>query len=201
MTVRSKLIGSVLSAALFAAGAAMQPAFAQGSAAGIAAGAQVKDTNGGDVGTITKVDGQFVILKTDKHEVRLPVASFTAHQGHFLMAMTRDQLNAEVDKTKAAANAKLVAGASVAGSQGGNVGTIDAIDAQFVTVKLTSGKLVRLPRAAMAPGPNGGVIGMTVEELEAAAAQATAGAQAEAGAEAKAEAPANGKPKAAAKPK
>jgi preprotein translocase subunit YajC len=199
MTVRSKLIGSALSAALFAAGAAMQPALAQGSQAGIAAGAEVKDTNGGDVGTVTKVDGQFVILKTDKHEVRLPVASFTAHQGHFLMAMTRDQLNAEVDKTVAAASAKLVAGAAVAGSQGGNVGTIDAIDAQFVTVKLTSGKLVRLPRAAMAPGPNGGVIGMTVAELEAAAAQATAGAQAEAGAET--EAKTEAKPKTGAKPK
>jgi preprotein translocase subunit YajC len=199
MTIRNKLFLSAVAVTLAGAGAAM-PALAQAAQAGITAGAQVKDTNGGDVGTVTKVDGQFVILKTDRHEVRLPVASFTAHQGHFLMAMTRDQLNAEVDKTKAAANAKLVAGASVAGSQGGNVGTIDAIDAQFVTVKLTSGKLVRLPRAAMAPGPNGGVIAMTVEELEAAAAQATAGAQAEAGADAKAEA-ANGKPKAAAKPK
>jgi preprotein translocase subunit YajC len=209
MTIRNRLFLSALSVTLVATGAAMQPAFAQAAQAGIAAGAQVKDTNGGDVGTVTKVDGQFVVLKTDRHEVRLPVASFTAHQGHFLMALTRDQLNAEVDKTKAAADAKLVAGAAVAGSQGGNVGTIDAIDAQFVTVKLASGKLVRLPRAAVAPGPNGGVIGMTVAELEAAAAQATggapaeAGAAADAGAEAKAEAmpKAETKPKAAAKPK
>jgi len=183
MKVRSKLFLSTLSLALAASGAAMQPAFAQAAQASIAAGAQVKDPQGGDVGTVTTVDGQFVILKTDKHEVRLPVASFTAHQGHFIMAMTRDQLNAEVDKTKAAASAKLVAGAAVSGSQGGNVGTIDAIDDQYVTVKLTSGKLVRLPRAAIAPGPTGGVIGMTVAELEAAAAQATAGA--EAGAEKK----------------
>lgn len=179
MTVRKKLFVTGLSVALFATGAAVQPALAQAQAS-MAAGAQVKDTAGGDVGTVTQVDGQFVILKTDRHEVRLPVSSFTAHQGHFIMAMTRDQLNAEVDKTKAAASAKLVAGASVAGSQGGNVGTIDAIDDQYVTVKLTSGKLVRLPRNAIAPGPNGGVIGMTVAELEAAAAQATAGAATEA---------------------
>ncbi len=52
--------------------------------------------------------------------------------------MTRDQLNAEVEKTLAAATAKIVAGASVTGSQGGNVGTIEAIDDQFVTVKLVS---------------------------------------------------------------
>jgi preprotein translocase subunit YajC len=164
----------------------MQPAFAQAAqpAQAIAAGAQVKDTSGGDVGTVTRVDGQFVVLKTDRHEVRLPVSSFTPHQGHFIMAMTRDQLNAEVDKTKAAASAKLVAGATITGSQGGNVGTIDAIDDQFVTVKLTSGKLVRLPRNAIGAGPNGGVIGMTVAELEAAAAQASG---AEAGAETKTE--------------
>jgi preprotein translocase subunit YajC len=178
MTVRNKLFASAIAAALFTAGAASQPAPAQGAQAGIAAGAQVKDTNGGDVGTVTKVDGQFVILKTDKHEVRLPVASFTAHQGHFLMAMTRDQLNAEVDKAQSAAAAKLAAGATVVGSQGGNVGTIEAIDAQFVTLKLTSGKVVRLPRNAVAASATGGVIGMTAAELEAAAAQATGGAEA-----------------------
>jgi len=189
--VRSKIFLSTLSLALAAAGAAAQPAFAQAAQASIAAGAQVKDTQGGDVGTVTRVDGQFVVLKTDKHEVRLPVSSFTAHQGHFIMAMTRDQLNAEVEKTKAQASAKLVAGAPVNGSQGGLVGTIDAIDDQYVTVKLTSGKLVRLPRSAVAPGPNGGVIGMTVAQLEAAAA-AAAGST-EAGAETQAEAPAEPK--------
>ena len=195
MTVSKKLFLSTLPAALLIGGAAAAPAFAQAAApaapaaaaqAAPSVGAQVKDTNGGEVGTITKVDGQFVILKTDRHEVRLPVASFTAHEGHFLMAMTRDQLNAEVDKTLAAANAKLVAGATVTGSQGGNVGTIEAIDAQYVTVKLTSGKLVRLPRSAIAPGPNGGVIGMTVAQLEAAAGAATAAAEADAAAEQKA---------------
>ena len=196
MTVSKKLFLSTLPAALLIAGTSAAPAFAQAAApaapaaaaaqTGPTVGAQVKDTNGGEVGTITKVDGQFVILKTDRHEVRLPVASFTAHEGHFLMAMTRDQLNAEVDKTLATANAKLVAGATVTGSQGGNVGTIEAIDAQYVTVKLTSGKLVRLPRTAIAPGPNGGVIGMTVAQLEAAAGAATAAAEAEAATEEKA---------------
>ena len=185
MTIRNGFFASTIAVALFAAGAANQSAVAQAAQAAIAAGAQVKDTNGGDVGVVTKVDGQFVILKTDKHEVRLPVGSFTAHQGHFIMAMTRDQLNAEVDKTKAAASAKLVAGAAVTGSQGGNVGTISAIDDQYVTLKLSSGKAVRLPRNAIAAGPNGGVIGLTAAELEAAAAQASAGAQS--GAEAKSE--------------
>jgi len=190
MFVREKLFRSAVPVALVTAAIGLQPALAQQPAAqqpgaqqapaqaNMAAGAKVSDANGGEVGAITKVDGQFVILKTDKHEVRLPVTSFTAHNGGFLFGLTRDQLNAEVEKTLAAANAKIVAGASVTGSQGGNVGTIEAIDDQFVTVKLVSGKKVRLPRAAVAPGPNGGVIGMTVAELEAAAGGAPSKAEA-----------------------
>lgn len=176
MSVRKSLFASTLSITLATSVAGFQPAAAQqaGGQASIVAGAKVSDAQGGEVGTITKVEGQFVILKTDKHEVRLPVTSFTAHSGGFLFGMTRDQLNAEVEKTVAAANAKIAAGAPVTGSQGGNVGTIDAINDQFVTVKLASGKLVRLPRTAIAAGANGAVIGMTVAELEAAAAAASA---------------------------
>jgi preprotein translocase subunit YajC len=170
MTLRSKLFLSTLSAALFVAAV---PAAAQASA-NFAAGAKVSDTQGGEVGTITSVDGDFVILKTDKHEVRLPKASFTAHQGGFIMAMTQAQVNAAVEQTQAQAEATLVAGALVRGNEGGQVGTIDAIDDQFATIKLTSGKLVRLPRTAIAAGTNGALIGMTVAELEAAASEAAA---------------------------
>lgn len=181
MLVRKKLILSALPIVLAASAAGMQPALAQdpGAQAAIAAGAKVTDSKGGEVGTIAKVDGQFVIVKTDRHEVRLPVTSFTPHNGGLLFGMTRDELNAEVDRTLAAANAKIVAGATVNGSQGGMVGTIDSIDDEFVTVKLASGTKVRLPRSALAPGLNGAVIGMTVAQLEAAAAAAGGEPQAE----------------------
>jgi preprotein translocase subunit YajC len=190
MSVCKTLFRSAAPVALVTAAVGLQPALAQQPAAqqpggqqaptqaNMTVGAKVSDANGGEVGSISKVDGQFVVVKTDKHEVRLPVTSFTAHNGGFLFGMTRDQLNAEVEKTLAAANAKIVAGASVTGSQGGNVGTIEAIDDQFVTVKLVSGKKVRLPRVAVAPGPNGAVIGMTVAELEAAAGAAAPKAEA-----------------------
>ncbi len=177
MSVRNKLFLSAVSAAIAVAGVSAAPALAQAAKASFAAGAQVKDTQGGEVGTIVRVDGDHVILKTDRHEVRLPQASFTAVENHFLMAMTRDQLNAEVDKALAAANAKLVAGATVTGSGGSTVGTISEIDDQFVTIKMTSGSLVRLPRSGIAAGPNGGVIGMSAEQLQAqvgAAAEAPA---------------------------
>ncbi len=189
MTLRNKFFLSTLSAALLAAPV---PAAAQADA-NFSAGAKVSDTQSGEVGTITSVDGDFVILKTDKHEVRLPKTSFTAHQGGFIMAMTRAQVNAAVEQTQAQAASTLVAGALVHGNEGGTVGTIDAIDDQFATIKLTSGKLVRLPRGAIAAGTNGALIGMTVAELEAAAnAAGAASAAVEAGTEATAPTDGNG---------
>lgn len=139
------------------------------AAAAIAVGATVKDTKGGVVGTIVRVEGANLVLKTDRHETTLPVSSFTATDEGALFAMTRDQLNAEVDKAIAAANAQIVAGATVKGAAGATVGTIEAVDDQFVTLKLVSGVSVRLPRNAVAGGPNGPVTGLTAEQIEAAA--------------------------------
>ena len=143
------------------------------AAAAITAGAIVKDTKGGEVGTIVRVEGAQLVLKTDKHEVPLPVSSFTATAEGALFGMTRDQLNSEVDKALAAASAQIVVGATVKGSAGATVGTIEAVDAQFVTLKLTSGTSIRLPRNAVAGGPNGPVTGLTAEQIEAAAKAAS----------------------------
>jgi preprotein translocase subunit YajC len=157
---------------LAGAGAALaQPPAAAPAPAGaaIAAGMSVKDTSGGDVGTVTKVEPGFVTVKTDKHEARLPAASFTPHQGILVFAMTRDQLNAEIEKALAAAQTKIAAGAAVSDASGGAVGTITAVDAQWVTVKLVSGTEVRLPRSAVSAGPSGALVGNTAAQLEAAA--------------------------------
>jgi preprotein translocase subunit YajC len=139
------------------------------AAAAVTAGATVKDTAGGEVGTIVRVEGDQLILKTDKHEVRLPVASFTATDSGALFGMTRAQLNAEIEKALDAANAQIVAGATVKGANGAAVGTIEAVDDQFVTLKLASGTSVRVPRAAVAVGPGGPVTSLTADQLEAAA--------------------------------
>ncbi len=147
--------------------ASAAPAFAQG--AGIAAGAAIKDTNGGAVGTVARVDGDHLIVRTDRHEVRLPATSFTKTDSGLLFGMTQAELNAAVDKAKAEADAKIAAGAAVTGAGGVSVGTIEAVDAEFVTVKLTGGAAVRLPRTAVAAGPNGVVTSLTAAELEAAA--------------------------------
>ena len=133
------------------------------------AGMQVVDTSGGVVGTVVSVSGDNVVIKTDKHQVALPKTSFTAHEGKLLFGMTQAQLNAEVDKSKAEAEKSLVAGATVKGSGGAVVGTIDAVDAETVTVKLTSGALVRIPRSGIAAGNGEVVVGLTAEELQASA--------------------------------
>jgi preprotein translocase subunit YajC len=165
--VRKILIVLSLSAAALAAGGLSGAAFAQ-APAGIAAGMSVKDTNGGEVGTVARVESGFVIVKTDKHEVRLPANSFTPHEGSLLFGLTQAQLNAEVEKSLAAAAAKIAPGAAVTGTAGAAVGTITAVDDQTVTIKLASGNLVRVPKSGVAAGPNGVVVVATAADLEAA---------------------------------
>ncbi len=147
----------------------------------ITVGMAVKDTQGGDVGTVTKVEPGFVTLKTDKHEVRLPSSSFTPNKGVLLFGMTRDQLNAATEQAEAQMAAKIAPGAAVSDSTGAPVGTISAVDPQFVTVKLTSGSEVRLPRSGVAAGANGVVVGSTAAQLQAAAAAAAPAATPPAG--------------------
>jgi hypothetical protein len=97
----------------------------------------------------------------------LPRTSFTPDNGKLLFGMTQAALNAAFEKSRAEAEAQLVAGAVVKGSAGTRVGTIDTIDAEFATIKLDSGKLVRIPRSGVAGSPDGAVIGMTAAQLEA----------------------------------
>jgi hypothetical protein len=147
---------SIASAAL--AFSPATPALAQAS------GTQVVDTSGAAVGTVVRLDGA---NKT----------SFTPNEGKLLFGMTQAQLNAEVEKSLAEAAAAVAPGATVKGSGGTVVGTIEAVEADLVTIKLQSGNLVRIPRSGVA-GSNGEVvIGMTAQELEAQVAPATGGGQ------------------------
>ena len=142
------------------------------SAAAQSVGMQVVDTSGGLVGTVTALNGQTVTVKTDKHEVAMPRASFTLDKGKLLFAMTQAQLNAEIDKTQAAAAAAVVPGTTVKGSAGTVVGTIDAVDTETITVKLQSGSLLRVPRSGIAAGNGEVTVGLTAAEIQAQASPA-----------------------------
>lgn len=155
--------------------AAATPAAVATPAAGaaqISAGAQVLGPDGGAVGTIAARGADFAVVKTDKHEVRLPRTAFAAGPNGLVIGLSRDQLNAQVDQAKAQAADALKPGAQVNGSSGAQAATVEKVDGEFVTVKLKSGKVVRLPKNAIAAGPNGLAIGLTAEQLEAQAAAA-----------------------------
>ena len=140
------------------------PAFAQ--AGGFTVGAQVLDSSGNPVGTISAINGDVVTVKTDKVEANLGKASFAQQDGKLYIGNTQAELNALVEQANAAAAASLVVGAPVKDSAGAAAGTIEAIDAEFVTLKLASGKSVRLPRNGIAGSASGAVIGVTVADLE-----------------------------------
>jgi preprotein translocase subunit YajC len=177
-----KLKTYVYAAALAAAPLAIAPAFAA-TPAEVHPGMQVVDPSGGAVGTVTAIKGDNLILKTDKHEVQLPLASFTADQGKLLFAMTAAQLNAETERAIAAANAAVAPGAQVFGSDGTLAGQIDSIDTDYVTIKLTGGETVRIPRSGVAGSDKGAVLGITTAKLTELATQAGGSETAEASAE------------------
>ncbi|HET9810244.1 MAG TPA: hypothetical protein VFP53_00935 [Sphingomicrobium sp.] len=164
----------LISAAAIAAGpVALSPA-AAATQSEVQPGMQVVDPNGGAVGMVIAVKDDMLILKTDKHELQLPLSSFTASEGKLLFGMTAAQLNAEADQQMAAAQAAVVVGAQVYGSDGTLAGQIDAVDDSLVTIKLASGSTVRLPRSGVAGSDNGAVLGVTTAQLNALATQATA---------------------------
>lgn len=167
MSFRKFLAATAISAALLLPAAAM-------AQTGLAVGRTVTDTSGGQVGTITAVEGDTVTLRTDRHDVALPATSFAVTDEAILVGVTRDQLNAQVDQLLAQAQQAFTVGSVVRDSQGAEVGPVQAVDAETVTVQLGE-QPVRLPRTAVAAGPDGLVIGGTVEEL-----RAQVGAQADA---------------------
>ena len=146
------------------------------SAETLRVGATVTDPQGGEVGTITAVDSQYVTLSTDRHQARLPVASFTPTETALLFGLTRDQLNGQLDQAIAQAQQAITVGAVVHDSAGAVIGPIAATDSETVTVTFGE-QPVRFPRAAIAPGPSGLVVGVTVADLQAQiGASASAGA-------------------------
>jgi len=169
-----RLTKLAFAAALAGASLGAIPA-AAATAAEVKPGMQVVDTAGGSVGTVTAVKGDSLVLKTDKHEVQLPLTAFTASEGKLLFGMTAAELNAATDKAMAEASAAIAVGAQVYGREGAVAGQIEAVEAELITIKLTTGESIRLPRSAVGAGPNGVVLGLSAEELKQLAAQAGTG--------------------------
>ena len=136
--------------------------------AGMNVGMQVTDSSGGIVGTVKAIQGANVLIKTDKHEALLPATSFTLANGKLLFGMTQAQLDAQIEQSLAAANAAIAAGATVKGSAGTPVGTIDSVADGKVTMTLQNGKKIAVPQEGLRGNADGTVtIGYTADQLEA----------------------------------
>jgi len=134
----------------------------------IGPGMQVTDTNGGVVGTVKAVQGENLIITTDKHDVALPKTSFSPSKGKLLFGMTQAQLDAQVEKSLAASSAAIAAGATVKGTGGAAVGTIDAVADGNVTITLQDGKKIAVPQQGLRGNADGTVtIGYSAAQLEA----------------------------------
>lgn len=137
-------------------------------------GMPIVDVAGGPVATVTAIQGDNLQIKTDKHEVLLPKASFTVDGNKLLFGLTQAQLNAKIEESTAASQAAIVAGATVNGSGGAAVGKIEAVDADQVTIALTSGQRIQVASTALRGNPDQTVsIGYSAEQLEALVNQST----------------------------
>ena len=145
---------------------------APAAAQSINPGMQVTDASGAAVGTVAAVQGDNVLVKTDKHEALLPSSSFRVDGGKLLFGMTQAQLNAQIEASLSASKAAVVAGAVVKGSGGTQIGTIEAVAAAGVTIALTSGQRIQLGQNAVRGNADGSVtVGLTAEQLQAAVAE------------------------------
>lgn len=150
---------------------------AQGAAAPAAAasaptvGATIVDTQGATVGTIASTDGTNAVVDTGTVKAAVPLSSFGTSPKGPTLAMTKAELEAAAGQGAAQAaadfQAKLTTGAMVYGAGGTSLGTIKAVDGEFITVTTPKGD-ARLPKGSFGPGPQGVTVGMTAAQLEAA---------------------------------
>ncbi|RVT93649.1 hypothetical protein [Sphingomonas crocodyli] len=152
--------------------AATAPAAAK---ANVAAGAAVTDAKGGAVGTIASTDGTNAVIDTGVVKVTVPNSAFAQGDKALLIGMTKAELETQAKAASADQNAQFLAslapGTAVSDPQGGAVGTIEAVEGETVTVATANAK-AKLPKTALAKGPNGAIIGMTAAQLEEAATKA-----------------------------
>ena len=159
------ILGTIAAVALAASAV---PAAAQTTAPAV--GMQIVDTTGAPVGTVTGITGDNVQIKTDKHEALLPKSSFAVGDGKLYFGMSQAQLNAEIEKNQAAAGASVVAGATVKGLQGNEIGKIDSVSDSGVVIALSSGKKIQVAPSGVRGNSDGTVVvGLTAEQLDAAA--------------------------------
>ena len=164
----------------FAAAAALSlaalstPALAQD--AGLTVGAKIYGPDGGEVGTIEKVEGDNVTVNTGNLTAALPSSTFGTGDKGPTIGWNKADLEAAISAANAQADAELdaaiVAGADVYSADAVLLGKIKEVPADgTVIVELASGP-VALPRDQMALAAEKLTFRATAADVQAAAAAA-----------------------------
>lgn len=133
----------------------------------VAVGAAVSDTSGGQVGTVSAVSGGNATIDTGSAKAAVPISSFAQGQSGLIIAMTKAQLEQAV--AAQTQPLQIAVGNNVSGPQGNPVGKVTAVTGDLVTVQTATTK-VQLPTKAFAQkAPGELVIGLTADQLDAAA--------------------------------
>lgn len=142
------------------------------SAPNVTVGASVVDTKGQPVGTIESVNGANAVLSTGTAKASIPTSSFAKGPNGLVIGISKADLEAQV--AQATKPQEITVGMAVNGPGGVPVGNIEAVNGDMVTVATANTK-AQLPKTAFVQGTKGLVIGMTAEQLDAAAKAASAG--------------------------
>ena len=150
------------------------PAFAA-----VAVGAKVYGPDGGEIGTVDKVDGENVVVNTGTLTATLPVEVFGEGEKGATIGWNKAQLEAAVTEANEQAAAELaaalVAGSEVFSVDGQPLGKVESVADDLVVVTLASGP-VSLPRAQMAMHAEKLTFLATAADVLAAAAAVQGGA-------------------------
>ena len=143
------------------------------TAAAPTVGATIVDTQGNPVGTIASTDGTNAVVDTGTVKAAVPLSSFGTGPKGPTLAMTKAELEAAAGQGAAQAAAQfqsqLTTGATVYGAGGTSVGTIKAVEGEFVTLAVGDQK-AKLPISSVTAGPSGPMIAMSAADLRAAVA-------------------------------
>ena len=168
---------SLIAAALL--GASLSPAVAMAQEVPatvselLAVGATVYGPNGAEVGKIEKLADGNVVIFTGTNRATLPATSIGRNDKGLLIGMTKEQLDSAVAaasaKADAAMTAALVPDAQITSTDGVVVGTVQKVEGENVTVDLSSGSTIALPKNQLHATASGG-LGLFVTAAEFTAA-------------------------------
>jgi hypothetical protein len=130
----------------------------------------VRDPFNGIVGTIVAREQDFLILRTDRFLIKLPATAFTPTAEGYMIAMSRNEVNAAAHETIESIADLVSVGAEVRDRDGAAVGKVAAIDGDLVTLEVGR-RNVRIARGAFAFDGTGLAVPLTKAELNAAAAR------------------------------